>query len=371
MAERFIDISMKILRPIGSGKDRNVVRLMSLEALVSYLHELNSTDPLDRIYSVLAISKDGTELDTRTLLPREATLEIDYSKSTLEVYQEFVVHAIKTSQSLDIICRDWARGIPETEVHLPTWVRSLQFSHQQTVNCDISGRIEADSLVGLPGQNYYNASGRTEATFYVGVCQSPNAHYAPRSLFVRGLRVDTISNLGPRAGEGIILQEWLELGQYDPILGEVPEAFWTTLVAGRGPKGSTLPSWYNRAFKFCLLCSTTGDINTNRIIDMVPPQSSLIIDFLQRVQSVIWNRKFFVSSNNNYIGLAPRVAQVGDLICILYGCTVPVLLRRQEDIDGKEYFQVFGESYVDRMMDGEALAITKATGIGEENFELR
>jgi hypothetical protein len=368
MAERFIDISTKILRPIGSGK---VERLLSLETLVSHLHGLNSTNSLDRIYSVLAISKDGPELDTRTLLPREATLEIDYSKSTLEVYQEFVVHAIKTSQSLDIVCRDWARGIPETEVHLPTWVRSLQFSRQQTVNCDIPGRTEADSLVGLPGQNYYNASGRTEATFYVGVCQSPNAHYAPRSLFVRGLRVDTITNLGPRAQEGIIMYEWLHLGQYDHILGEVPEAFWTTLVAGRGPKGSTLPSWYNRAFKYCLLLRDSGDINTNRIIDMMPPESSLIIDFLQRVQSVIWNRKFFVSSNNNYIGLAPQVAQVGDLICILYGCTVPVLLRRQEDIDGKEYFQVVGESYVHRMMDGEALAIRKATGIGEENFELR
>jgi hypothetical protein len=142
-----------------------------------------------------------------------------------------------------------------------------------------------------------------------------------------------------------------------------------TLVAGRGPKGSTLPSWYNRAFKFCLLLSTNGDINTNRIVDEA--QSSLVIDFLQRVQSVIWNRKFFVSSNNNYIGLAPRAAQVGDFICILYGCTVPVLLRRQEDMNGKEYFQVVGESYVHRMMDGEALAITKATGIFEENFELR
>jgi hypothetical protein len=370
MAERFINISTKSLRPIGSD---NVERLLSIETLVCHLSKLHSTDPLDRVYSVLAISKDGLEpwektpTETRTAQD-ERTLEIDYRKSTLEVYQEFVVHAIKTSQSLDIVCRDLARGIPERE-HLPTWVRSLQFSHQQTVNCDISGRTEADSLVGLPGQNYYNASGKTEATFYLRDCQSPNTHLAPRSLFVRGLRVDTISNLGPRAEEGIILQEWLELGQCDPILDEVPEAFWMTLVAGRGPKGSTLPSWYNRAFKFCLLLSTNGDINTNRIVDEA--QSSLVIDFLQRVQSVIWNRKFFVFSNNNYIGLAPRAAQVGDFLCILYGCTVPVLLRRQEDIDGKEYFQVIGESYVHRMMDGEALAIIKATRIGEENFELR
>ncbi len=223
--------------------------------------------------------------------------------------------------------------------------------------------------MGLPGQNYYNASGRTVAIFYTGDCQSPNA---PRSLFVRGHRVDTISKIGPRAEQGIILQEWLELGQCDPILDEVPEAFWVTLVAGRGPKGSTLPSWYNRAFKYCLLLSPTGNINTNRIIDEIEAegQGSLVIDFLRRVQSVIWNRKFFVSSNNTYIGLVPPAAQVGDLICILYGCTVPVVLRRLEDIDGKEYFQVVGESYVYRMMDGEALATTKASWVGEK-FELR
>ncbi len=136
MAERFIDISTKIFRSIGSG---NVERLLSIETLVCNLSELSSTNPLDRIYSVLALSKDGPEpwekapTKTRTT-QNETALEVDYSKSTLEVYQEFVVHAIKTSQSLDIVCRNWASGVPETEVYLPTWVRSLQFSRQQKVN---------------------------------------------------------------------------------------------------------------------------------------------------------------------------------------------------------------------------------------------
>jgi hypothetical protein len=47
-------------------------------------------------------------------------------------------------------------------------------------------------------------------------------------------------------------------------------------------------------------------------------------------------------------------SQVGDFICILSGYTVPVVLRHQEDIDGKEYFQLVGECYVHGMIDGES-----------------
>ncbi|PMD13389.1 hypothetical protein NA56DRAFT_612283 [Hyaloscypha hepaticicola] len=365
VAERFIDVSMNVFRPTSSG---NVERLLSLETLVCYLSDLDCADPLDRIYSVLAISKDGPAPWGKTPIEHDMVLHIDYDKSVLDVYQEFVVQTIKTSHSLDIICRNWASRVPQTEVHLPTWVRPLQFSSQQNANIGyISERIEADSMVGLPGKNYYNASGGRKTIFYL---EDSQPRYIPCSLSVCGLRVDTISNLGPRAEEGIILQEWFELGQCDLVLDELPDAFWMTLVAGRGPKGSTLPSWYNRAFKYCLLLSPTGNINTNRIIDEMKSQSPLVVDFLRRVQSVIWNRKFFVSSNK-YIGLAPPAAQVGDFICILYGCSVPVVLRRQEDMNGKGFFQVVGESYVHRIMDGEALATAKASGIFEEDFELR
>jgi hypothetical protein len=70
----------------------------------------------------------------------------------------------------------------------------------------------------------------------------------------------------------------------------------------------------------------------------------------------------------NYIGLAPKPAQVGDLICILFGCcTVPIVLRHCEDKKGAVYFQLVGESYMHGIMDEEAVA----AGFSEEEFELR
>lgn len=43
---------------------------------------------------------------------------------------------------------------------------------------------------------------------------------------------------------------------------------------------------------------------------------------------------------------------VQDVICILYGCSVPVVLRPK---NGSEEFEFLGESFIHEMMDGEAV----------------
>jgi hypothetical protein len=371
MAERFIHVTTNALRNTSFGK---IERQLSLEALVSQLSGFSATNPLDRIYSVLAMARDGPKTGDGVLLEYpdetrdEGALQIDYSKSVLEVYQDFVGHVIERSRSLDIICRHWASSVSEKELNLPTWVRPLQSSLQPNIN--IPERINADSLVGLPGHSHYDASRGSVAAFWkIGSRQSFDN---TKSLFVRGIRIDTISKLGPRAEEGIILHEWLELGGCDSASEIVPEAFWRTLVADRGPNRSDAPPWYPRAFLDCLRLSPTGNINTNRLIAESEALSlHIIIDFLQRVQSVIWNRKFLVSEHKGWIGLAPTASQVGDFICILYGCTVPVVLRPKKDRDGTLFFQLVGESYVHSIMDGEATEIPIASGSCAEGFELR
>jgi hypothetical protein len=361
MAENFINVSTNALRITNSGKAQ---RRLSLEALVSELKDLAASNPLDRIYSVLAIAKDGPPFE-EDITQHNGPLGIDYDKTVLELYQDFVVQAIHRSQSLDIICRYWASSSEQ----LPTWVRPLQ-STQPIADIDVSERIYPDSLVGLPDHNYYHASRGTVAH----VRSSPPSN-SITSLFTHGVCIDTISKLGGRAPEGIILYEWLQLGNcVTTEETKATEEFWRTLVADRGPNGSNTPSWYTRAFLYCLHHLTpTGDINTNRLIHECEAQKSpLVVDFLRRVQRVIWNRKFLVSKNNKWIGLAPMAAKVDDLICILDGCSVPVVLRPclRTGTDRPEvFYQLVGECYVHGMMDGEA----KETGSEyvEEDFELR
>ena len=86
---------------------------------------------------------------------------------------------------------------------------------------------------------------------------------------------------------------------------------------------------------------------------------STIARFLERVQQVVWNRKFFLASGRDgktLYGLCPPAAGAGDIICILFGCSVPVLLKKAKSKD-KECYTLVGECYVHGMMDGEALTL--------------
>ncbi|KAF2190374.1 hypothetical protein K469DRAFT_721218 [Zopfia rhizophila CBS 207.26] len=55
-------------------------------------------------------------------------------------------------------------------------------------------------------------------------------------------------------------------------------------------------------------------------------------------------------TNNVYIGMAPCRARQGDVVAILFGCSIPLVLRR---VGVREAFQVVGEAYVDGFMNGE------------------
>jgi hypothetical protein len=68
-------------------------------------------------------------------------------------------------------------------------------------------------------------------------------------------------------------------------------------------------------------------------------------------------RRSIAITKRGYIGAIPQEAQLGDLVCVLFGCSVPVVLRKRI---GEEY-QFVGECYIHGLMDGEALAM-QATG---------
>jgi hypothetical protein len=52
-----------------------------------------------------------------------------------------------------------------------------------------------------------------------------------------------------------------------------------------------------------------------------------------------------------FVGLAPPDTEARDLVCIIFGCSVPVVLRSTAR-SGE--FKFVGECYVHGMMDGEA-----------------
>ena len=129
---------------------------------------------------------------------------------------------------------------------------------------------------------------------------------------------------------------------------------------------------------------------------------------------MVWSRRLVLLKRlHQTLGLVPADAKKGDLICILYGCSVPVVLRKYIDgrpaakqrakcdhpdcpgkgrhglsdnvlihhdgsttsvpngVSGKEHYELIGEAYVHGMMDGEAFGVKREHKITPEKFELR
>ncbi|KAF4447234.1 HET-domain-containing protein [Fusarium austroafricanum] len=126
-------------------------------------------------------------------------------------------------------------------------------------------------------------------------------------MFLQGFVLDTVSQL-----------------EFPSQLGHIPPEW--PLLADRGPDGRDPPPFYGPACETAFQEAMDDTLDTSMLINH---GSSVISDFLKRVQAVIWNRRM-MRTGNSWLGLAPKDAQEGDLICILYGCSVPVVLRKVE-----------------------------------------
>ncbi|KAI1193779.1 heterokaryon incompatibility protein-domain-containing protein [Nemania serpens] len=177
---------------------------------------------------------------------------------------------------------------------------------------------------------------------------------------------------------GIVPGEWVaKLGWEKAVSSEnrVPDTLWRLLVADRMEQGGKPPQWYKRACLHGLVDEKISDnqgnihpaIHTNRRI------SELTSKYFKRVESVVWNRRVESSgeegsktkdarrklmdgseqdSPDPIYGLAPQGCQVSDIVCILLGCSVPVILSRSHS---QSLYKIVGEAYVHGMMDGEAM----------------
>ncbi|KAH8892930.1 HET-domain-containing protein, partial [Thozetella sp. PMI_491] len=64
-----------------------------------------------------------------------------------------------------------------------------------------------------------------------------------------------------------------------------------------------------------------------------------------------------LTTDRGYVGMAPRRTRKGDLICVLYGCSVPVILHKVSQEGDREAYELVGECYLDGFMSGQAMSL--------------
>lgn len=80
-------------------------------------------------------------------------------------------------------------------------------------------------------------------------------------------------------------------------------------------------------------------------------------------------RLFVCGEDDKVMGLAPWDAEVGDLICVLFGCKHPVVIRRQPTDSGTRV-NLVGETFVENFMDGEAINMLRDGQLRAQDFEI-
>jgi hypothetical protein len=77
-------------------------------------------------------------------------------------------------------------------------------------------------------------------------------------------------------------------------------------------------------------------------------------------------RRSCIMTTQGYLGSVPNATEVGDVICILYGCKVPYVLR---PVDG--HFFLVGDAYIHGIMDGQAMGRVRDGLLEPQHFLIR
>jgi hypothetical protein len=72
-----------------------------------------------------------------------------------------------------------------------------------------------------------------------------------------------------------------------------------------------------------------------------------------------------ITTGAGYVGLGGNACKAGDVICVICGCSTPIILRGKENA-----FQLVGEAYIHGIMNGEALKGIASRKYAMRDFEL-
>ncbi|OQV09857.1 hypothetical protein CLAIMM_13937 [Cladophialophora immunda] len=341
------------------GKDLNI----SLLSLAAYFCSSDASDDRDRIYGLNALSTENHGL-----------IIIDYSWGVDRVYMEFAKSFIAQNRSPDIICfASLLCAISGSS--LLSWVPLWRHRREPFV----VPLMEYDDKT-----TRYLASGAKEAVY----------DFEGSTLIARGSIIDAIDGLaGSKNFELVQGSDSYSAQRATTSLTNILASVCRSLVLDRRERYLRFPmpmeDFYHDFIHLCLLLTSESPrqvemefqhwfervrslhihghsfesilreahlADPGSLLRSTPNQDEYIQDsFYGRFYDNIERLGLrLITTQNCRIGMAPGKARKRDLVCILYGCNIPVLLRKTESEDK---FTIVGECFLDGFVSGEALGL--------------
>ncbi|KAK0128803.1 hypothetical protein ONS95_000753 [Cadophora gregata] len=340
----------------------------SLQSWIVSTENFHATDPRDKIYALLSLSPPA---QTANIIP-------DYSASVAEVYAAVTARCIIRYQDLTMLHFDVDHK--SDEHNLPSWVRDYSSS---------SPLADRQSYIGL-SPSLYAASGRDcwgrRKIFVDNIFSNDLQQLRSRGIIVDSVvyagrneklarytgvdPLERLENVKDRAARTLAnIKIWeekvnkLRESPYDSMQ-ERGTAFWRTLMANRQfGQWAPLPGDMKENVYFETWMGRLPLPNSE--VDALPPGADL--DEAKRLYvkpftdaCITWSHgRTFIITSKGYIGIAPLKTEIGDIVTVLEGGSVPFVLRALDEGG----YKFIGESYVDGIMEGEALVGRKTDDV--------
>lgn len=342
--------SLSLLSDLNTN--RNNKDSHDLSTLLAKFRTRFCYDRRDKIYGLLGLCSAD---ERKKVLP-------DYSVPVSVVYEQVTLNIIEKNQSLDVFSQvhRFSGGIKQATVDLPSWIPD--WTSEMTYHQRVSLQVRQER------NYYYNASSGGFAC----------VKYVKESRIVlRGIILGVAAVLGIPTPEGLVTKEicnnWRDIArveaQPDRLYNKKTsttyyDAFWQTLCCSMLPSRTSLHD-FNQEKRICNTCSHRSWHNTwwtwisefladEDKLDLVSSEytGSEIGAYNECIDVSTCMRRLFISTDEEWLGLAPMNAIAGDVIALLEGGKVPYILRPRSDAEAGVY-ELVGDAYVHGVMDGE------------------
>ena len=387
----------RINGPLPLSINRHNVSLARTSSLVGLLQENWSalaTDPRDKVFALLGLATDC----------QTPTLSADYSLSQWETYMRTINFLLENHGNLDIIAYSGIHlfPIPPSFYRVPSWAPTffwaweapstavysqyLYKTHPDTFKASSNRKAVAtllpqrkpfDKILGI-NRAILKAQGcridRISRSLYSPWRTGPSVLDteldAPQ---LPAIRFDT-------ADEDRVLVSIIQtLYRYFVLDGEPSshdqsaerelqkerktETLWRTLVLNRNIDGTVAPDTWSSIFAVIVESLSPLPVELDVIAYIQP--------VLQAIRQLQAGKRWLFETDGGRLGVANYGAMVGDYVCVILGCNMPMIMRERKMQKGDESVrgQLYGAAYMHEYMQGKAVEELDTGQLTLETFD--
>jgi hypothetical protein len=299
----------------------------------------------DRIFALLSLAAKPDQI------------AVDYQMSVADLYTNFVIDSIDTHKRLAVFAHtQQSSRSPE----LPSWVPDWR----------------KDRFGGAGSAINFNEITEGRSRYRATLDMTQSARYrAPNQLKLMGIVFDTVSTIittFPREiGGEHHFEDWIsrvdDRTSYDCTNEDIHTAYFKVLSTDQSALSSRIDDDYiNTYYPEYRRWIRTLDINKQlqetdgssqklhykwTRADFKNMPKGLVKEIWHEIKTQYAHGRYVFHASKGYIGLGPLDMKFGDKICLLFGGSVPYVVRPIK----RHIFQLVGECFVHGVMDGEVL----------------